>query len=131
MEAACTRELSRSSSERPRPHPATATTTAGRRQKRPAVRHRSAARAIGNGWLDIVDPRRVAGSAQSGCAGNLRRSRQNGRPPWQCAPVHGTAAGWSATWDASLLPADQVVEPGLRLLANSHLLLDLVERTVE
>src|SRR5438445_8053853 len=56
METACTRELSRSSSERPRPHPATAITTAGRRQKRPAVRHRSAPRAIGNGWLDIVFP---------------------------------------------------------------------------
>src|SRR5882724_3473143 len=76
---ACTRELSRSWSERPRPQPAAATTTTGRRKKRPAVRHRSAARAIGNGWLDIVQfpaGDTIAGSAQSDYAGkNLRRSR--------------------------------------------------------
>src|SRR6266478_6102306 len=69
---ACTRELSRSWSERPRPQPAAATTTTGRRKKRPAVRHRSAARAIGNGWLDIVQfpaGDTIAGSAQSDYAG--------------------------------------------------------------
>src|SRR5439155_24555275 len=41
------------------------------------------------------------------------------------------SSGTALKWDASLLPADQVVEPGLRLLANSQLLLDLVERTAE
>src|SRR5438128_10144066 len=41
------------------------------------------------------------------------------------------SSGTGLNWDASLLPADQVVEPGLRLLANPHLLLDLVERAEE
>src|SRR5216684_341516 len=41
------------------------------------------------------------------------------------------SAGTALKGDASLLPADRVVEPSLRLLANPHLLLDLVERAEE
>ncbi len=72
-------------------------------------------------------------------AGLLRSiPRRDGRVGWTEGGLSvlrsspgARSSGTALKWDASLLPAGQVVEPGLRLLANPHLLLDLVERAEE